>query len=60
MSKAQRKLPGALGGSASEKQIAMLNQAYTSTIENEKGILKGFDSLMESAQRTLLTFRTSR
>lgn len=55
MNAAQRKLPGALGGSASEKQIAVLKEAYTSTIENEKGILKGFDSLMESAQRTLMT-----
>lgn len=55
MNAAQRKLPGPLGGAASEKQIAVLKQAYTSTIENEKGILKGFDSLMESAQRTLET-----
>lgn len=55
MNAAQRKLPGVRGGSASEKQIAMLKQAYTATIENEKGILKGFDALRESAQRTLKT-----
>ncbi|CAM3450041.1 hypothetical protein NODU109028_17495 [Nocardioides dubius] len=55
MNAAKRKLPGTLGGSTSEKQVEALRQAYTSTIENEKGILKGFDSLVESAQRTLDT-----
>lgn len=55
MGPAQRKLPGALGASALEKQVTVLKQAYTSTIKNEKSILKGFSSLMESAQRTLDT-----
>jgi hypothetical protein len=58
MSTAKRLLPSAVGGAGTvEKDIKALNDAYTATIVSEKKILKGFDSLIESAERTLETLR---
>lgn len=58
MSKAKRLLPGAVGGAGTtEKEIKALNDAYTTTIVSEKNLLKGFDSLIESAKQTLETLK---
>lgn len=55
MSTAKRMLPGTVGAGPAEKEIEALKDAYTSTIASEKKLLKGFDSLRESAEKTLQT-----
>lgn len=58
MGAAKRFLPGAVGGAGTaEKEIRALNDAYTTTIESEKKLLKGFDSLIGSAEQTLETLK---
>lgn len=39
--------------SALEKQIKVLNDAYVSTMQNEREIMKGSGSLIRSAEQTL-------
>jgi hypothetical protein len=48
-------LPSFVGGkgAATEKKVAALKEALMATLESELGIIKGFDSLIESAKDTL-------
>jgi len=40
-------------GAAASKNLAALKDAYVSTLESELVIVKGFDSLIQSAKQTL-------
>jgi len=52
-----RHLPEFVGGrgAAAEKNLGALKAAYVATLESELSIVKGFDSLIESSQKTLAT-----
>ncbi|WP_156253077.1 hypothetical protein [Pseudactinotalea terrae] len=52
---AERVLPEFIGGrgAAAERKLKALKDAYVSTMENELGIMKDFDSLIHSAKQTL-------
>ena len=51
----ERSLPEFVGGrgAAANKKLAALKGAYVSTLESEVAIVKGFDSLIQSAKQTL-------
>lgn len=61
MNIAERILPDFMGGrgAAKEKELDALKHAYLSTLENEKAIMKEFDSLIHSAKQTLKALETS-
>jgi len=40
-------------GAAADRQLSTLREAYVSTLESELTIVKGFDSLIQSAKQTL-------
>jgi hypothetical protein len=40
-------------GAAADKKLAAMKGAYVATLESELTIVKGFDSLIESAKKTL-------
>lgn len=52
---AERYLPEFVGGrgAAADRNLVALRQAYVSTLETELVIVKGFDSLIQSAKQTL-------
>lgn len=52
----ERSLPEFVGGrgAAASKKLAALKGAYVSTLESELAIVKGFDSLIQSAKQTLI------
>ena len=51
----ERALPEFVGGrgAAANKKLVALKDAYVSTLESEVAIVKGFDSLIQSAKQTL-------
>lgn len=51
----KRHLPEFAGGrgAAAERSISALRDAYVATLENEKKLMEGFDSLIYSAKQTL-------
>ena len=51
----ERSLPEFAGGrgAAANKKLVALKSAYVSTLESESAIVKGFDSLIQSAKQTL-------
>lgn len=54
MNSFQRLLPEFIGGGAAdERKLATMRTAYVSTLESERAIMEGFDSLIQSAQETL-------
>ncbi|MCT9625763.1 hypothetical protein HWD94_11580 [Pseudarthrobacter equi] len=54
MNSFQRLLPEFIGGGAAdERKLTTMRTAYVSTLESERAIMEGFDSLIQSAQETL-------
>lgn len=53
----ERHLPEFVGGkgAAADKKLTSLKAAYVTTLESELAIVKGFDSLIESSKKTLVT-----
>jgi hypothetical protein len=51
----KRNLPQFAGGrgATAERQLQALRQAYVATLESEKTLMEGFDSLIHSAKQTL-------
>lgn len=51
-----RNMPEFMGGkgAAADRNLATLRAAYVATLESENGIMKGFDSLIQSTQETLV------
>lgn len=51
-----RAMPEFVGGkgAATERSLTALKAAYVATLESEKVIMKGFDSLIQSTQETLV------
>lgn len=62
MSWVERALPEFVGGrgAAADRKLAALKGAYVSTLESELVIVKGFDSLIQSAKETLKALETSK
>lgn len=54
MNPVERLLPGGRGASA-DRKLTALKDAYVSTLESELVIVKGFDSLIQSAKQTLIS-----
>lgn len=52
MSWAERNLPGRRGA-ATERELKVLKEAYTTTMESERAIIEGFHELIRSAKQTL-------